>query len=112
MRQKVTSHIDTYRFAVQTSHFTPAQAGEIFNLTKPRLAVIHHATVNDASREALVSDVSSNPAHLSVRSVHALTRSRCTTCSLHTTWSKLVWPPPTSETGVASISLKNSLRCF
>ena len=43
---------------MQTSHFTPAQAGQIFNRTRPRLAVIHHATVNDASREALVSDVS------------------------------------------------------
>ena len=39
--------------AVQTSHFTPTQAGQIFNRTRPRLAVIHHATVNDASREAL-----------------------------------------------------------
>ena len=43
---------------MQTSHFTPAQAGQIFNRTRARLAVIHHATVNDASREALVSDVS------------------------------------------------------
>ena len=70
MRLQATRHIDMYRFAVQTSHFTPAQAGEIFNLTKPRLAVIHHATVNDASREALVSDVSTTPAHLTVRSLH------------------------------------------
>ena len=64
MRHKAKSRIDTHCYAVQTSHFTPAQAGEIFNLTKPRLAVIHHATVNDASREALVSDVRSTPAHL------------------------------------------------
>lgn len=46
---------------MQTSHFTPAQAGQIFNKTRPRLAIIHHATVNDASREALVSDVSLSP---------------------------------------------------
>lgn len=45
------------QYLLNTSHFTPAQAGQIFNRTRPRLAVIHHATVNDASREALVSDV-------------------------------------------------------
>lgn len=43
--------------AVQTSHFTPTQAGEIFDDVKPRLAVIHHATVNDASREPLLNAV-------------------------------------------------------
>ena len=42
---------------LQTSHFTPAQAGQIFDKVKPRLSVIHHATVNDASREQLISDV-------------------------------------------------------
>ena len=73
MRVQARSHVDTYCFAVQTSHFTPAQAGEIFNLTKPRLAVIHHATVNDASREALVSDVSTATAHLAVRCIPDLT---------------------------------------
>jgi hypothetical protein len=43
--------------AAQTSHFTPAQAGQIFDKVKPRLSVIHHATVNDASREQLISAV-------------------------------------------------------
>ena len=43
---------------LQTSHFTPEQAGEIFDLVKPKLSIIHHATVNDASRAALISDVS------------------------------------------------------
>lgn len=42
---------------LQTSHFTPTQAGQIFEDVKPKLAVIHHATVNDASREALISVV-------------------------------------------------------
>lgn len=42
---------------MQTSHFTPTQAGQIFNLVKPKLAIIHHATVNDASREQLISQV-------------------------------------------------------
>ena len=72
-----------YDFAVQTSHFTPTQAGEIFNRTKPRLAVIHHATVNDASREALVSDVSITPAYLKC-AVFMLLLSGCTNCNVHT----------------------------
>ena len=42
---------------LQTSHFTPTQAGQIFEDIKPKLAVVHHATVNDASREALISVV-------------------------------------------------------
>lgn len=42
---------------LQTSHFTPTQAGQIFEDIRPKLAVIHHATVNDASREALISVV-------------------------------------------------------
>jgi hypothetical protein len=46
-------------FVAQTSHFIPEQAGEIFKLVQPKLSVIHHATVNDASREALITDVSS-----------------------------------------------------
>ena len=45
-------------FLLQTSHFTPQQAGQIFSAVKPKLSVIHHATVNEASREALISDVS------------------------------------------------------
>jgi hypothetical protein len=43
--------------AAQTSHFTPTQAGEIFDDVKPRLSVIHHATVNEASREPLLAAV-------------------------------------------------------
>lgn len=83
MTWKVTSAIDIFTSATQTSHFTPAQAGQIFNLTKPRLAVIHHATVNDASREALVSDVSISPAHLTVTRTESLDASGCTDCRLH-----------------------------
>lgn len=45
--------------AAQTSHFTPTQAGEIFDDVKPRLSVIHHATVNEASREPLLAAVRS-----------------------------------------------------
>lgn len=42
---------------LQTSHFTPKQAGEIFDNVRPRLAVIHHATVNEASRAPLLAAV-------------------------------------------------------
>ncbi|CAL8465140.1 g4675 [Coccomyxa elongata] len=45
------------QYLLNTSHFTPTQAGEIFDDVKPRLAVIHHATVNDASREPLLNAV-------------------------------------------------------
>ncbi|EIE20382.1 Metallo-hydrolase/oxidoreductase [Coccomyxa subellipsoidea C-169] len=45
------------QYLLNTSHFTPKQAGEIFDDVKPRLAVIHHATVNEASRAPLLAAV-------------------------------------------------------
>ncbi|KAK9908353.1 hypothetical protein WJX75_006483 [Coccomyxa subellipsoidea] len=44
------------RFLINTSHTTPAQAGRIFRDVGARLSVIHHADVNDASREALITE--------------------------------------------------------
>ena len=43
--------------ALQTSHITPQQAGSVLSAIKPRLAAVHHLTVNDASRVAIVSDI-------------------------------------------------------
>ena len=42
---------------VQTSHITPTQAGAVLKDISPRLAAVHHLTVNDASRVAIVSDI-------------------------------------------------------
>lgn len=42
---------------MQTSHITPQQAGGVISAIKPRLAAVHHLTVNDASRVAIVSDI-------------------------------------------------------
>ena len=42
---------------VQTSHITPRQAGPVLSAIRPRLASLHHLTVNDASRVAIVSHV-------------------------------------------------------
>ena len=36
---------------------TPEQSGPILARVRPRLAVLHHLTVNDASRDAIVSAV-------------------------------------------------------
>ena len=36
---------------------TPEQAGHIFKAVQPRLGVLHHLLVNDASRPAIVSAV-------------------------------------------------------
>ena len=45
---------------LQTSHVTPEQAGHIFKAVRPRLAVLHHLLVNDASRPAIVTAVREN----------------------------------------------------
>lgn len=42
---------------LQTSHVTPEQAGHIFKAVQPKLAVLHHLLVNDASRPAIVTAV-------------------------------------------------------
>ena len=42
---------------VQTSHITPEQAGPVLDSIRPRLAAVHHLTVNDASRVAIVSGI-------------------------------------------------------
>ena len=44
----------------QSSHVTCEQSGPILARLRPRLAVLHHLTVNEASREAIVSAVRSN----------------------------------------------------
>lgn len=42
---------------VQTSHVTPEQAGHLFKVAQPKLGVLHHLLVNDASRSAIVTAV-------------------------------------------------------
>ncbi len=42
---------------LQTSHVTPEQAGHIFKAVEPKLGVLHHLLVNDASRSAIVTAV-------------------------------------------------------
>lgn len=42
---------------MQTSHITPQQAGSILAKVQPKVAVAHHAKVNDASRAALVTEL-------------------------------------------------------
>lgn len=42
---------------LQTSHVTPEQAGHMFNFAQPKLGVLHHLLVNDASRPAIVTAV-------------------------------------------------------
>ena len=44
-------------YLLQTSHVTPEQAGHIFKAVQPKLGVLHHLLVNDASRPAIVSAV-------------------------------------------------------
>ena len=39
---------------------TPQQAGHIFRAIQPRLSVLHHLLVNDASRPAIVTAVREN----------------------------------------------------
>jgi hypothetical protein len=46
--------------AMQTSHVTPQQTGPILARIRPRLAVLHHLIVNDASRDAIISAVRAN----------------------------------------------------
>ena len=46
--------------ALQTSHVTPEQAGHMFNFAQPKLGVLHHLLVNDASRSAIVTAVIEN----------------------------------------------------
>jgi ribonuclease BN (tRNA processing enzyme) len=48
-------------FFLQTSHTTPREAGSIFRQVGARLSVVHHADVNDASREALITDIRGAP---------------------------------------------------
>ena len=45
------------QYLINTSHVTPEQSGPILDRINPRLAVLHHLLVNDASREAIVSAV-------------------------------------------------------
>ncbi|KAK9811899.1 hypothetical protein WJX72_012114 [[Myrmecia] bisecta] len=45
---------------LNTSHITPKQAGKILSDLKPRLAVIHHLTLNDLSRVPVVTDIREN----------------------------------------------------
>ncbi len=44
----------------QTSHVTPEQSGPILQRVQPRLAVLHHLIVNDASRDAIITAVRAN----------------------------------------------------
>ena len=44
-------------FDVQTSHVTPGQAGHLFKAAQPKLGMLHHLLVNDASRSAIVTAV-------------------------------------------------------
>lgn len=46
--------------ALQTSHVTPEQAGHMFNFAQPKLGILHHLLVNDASRPAIVTAVREN----------------------------------------------------
>ncbi|KAK9813508.1 hypothetical protein WJX73_003209 [Symbiochloris irregularis] len=45
------------QYLLNTSHITPTQAGAVLQDISPRLAAVHHLTVNDASRVAIVSDI-------------------------------------------------------
>ena len=45
---------------LQTSHVTPEDAGRMFNFAQPKLGVLHHLLVNDASRAAIVTAVRKN----------------------------------------------------
>lgn len=45
------------QYLINTSHVTPEQSGPILDRIRPRLAVLHHLLVNDASREAVVTAV-------------------------------------------------------
>lgn len=49
-----TEHV---MLVLQTSHVTPEQAGHMFNFAQPKLGVLHHLLVNDASRPAIVTAV-------------------------------------------------------
>ena len=50
----VSQHI---MLCLQSSHITCQQAGPILSRIKPRLAVLHHLMVNDASRDLIVEQV-------------------------------------------------------
>ncbi|DBA85336.1 TPA: hypothetical protein ACH3X2_006023 [Trebouxia sp. C0005] len=45
------------QFLLNTSHVTPEQAGHLFQAAQPKLGVLHHLLVNDASRSAIVTAV-------------------------------------------------------
>lgn len=45
------------QYLLNTSHVTPEQAGHLFKAAQPKLGVLHHLLVNDASRSAIVTAV-------------------------------------------------------